>query len=151
MHTAAVTIHSALIGSCRSSAMPPTANAAPAASTTPETFLITPPPPLLNRRSLLRPAAASGPQPAQRLAVPFDQDFAVAVPPAAHDLHTRAPYAVDRLTSRGENPAVEDLVSAALDERRVGGREGDDIQRRFGRDTRRGRGACRGQRTRGTR
>src|SRR5437762_3395293 len=128
MHTAAVTIHSALIGSCRSSAMPPTAKAAPPVSRTAGIFLT------MTRRSPFDLSA----QASQRLAVALNQRVAVAMATALHQLDAGAPHTVDGLAPGGEDPAVEDLVLAALEERRSPGREGEDIERLPGGYPRRG-------------
>src|SRR5512146_3249390 len=53
------------------------------------------------------------------------------VTPTAHHLPPAAPHAVDSLASGGKNPAVENLVLAALDEPRMGRIEADQIERRL--------------------
>src|SRR6516164_6767182 len=112
MQTAAVMIHSALIGSCRCSAIPPMAMPPPSASTTAENLRITlvPPAPF---------ARASRAQLAQRPPVAGDELVTVAVTPARHDPLAGTPNTIDQLTSAGEYPAVEDFIIAALEERRM--------------------------------
>src|SRR5262249_42952696 len=112
MQTAAVTIHRALIGSCRCSAMPPMAMAPPSANTTAETLRITPYP-------LPRSPVLSRAQFAQRLPVAGDQRVAVAMAPPLYYPHAGAPHAIDQLASAGEYPAVEDLIVVAREERRM--------------------------------
>src|SRR6516164_1102013 len=125
MQTAAVMIHSALIGSWRCSAMPPRAMAPPSASTTAENVRITPVPPAPF-------AGASRAQLAQRLAVAGDELVAIAVTPTRHDPLPGTPDTIDQLASAGEYPAVEDFIVAALEQRRMAAVERDEIERRSG-------------------
>src|SRR6516165_12734573 len=125
MQTAAVMIHSALIGSCRCSAMPPRAMAPPSANTTAQTLRITP-------VSLPRLPMPSCPQLPQRPPVAGDERVAVAVASVLHHFLAGAPHTVDQLASAGEYPAVEDLIVVALEERRMTALERDEIERGSG-------------------
>src|SRR5262249_11305058 len=122
MQTAAVTIHSALIGSCRCSAMPPMAMPPPSANTTAETLRIT----LL---PLLRSLLPSRAQFAQRLPVAGDQRVAVAMASTLHYPHAGAPHTIDQLAPAGEYPAVEDLIVVAREESRMLTVERDEVER----------------------
>src|SRR5215472_16108796 len=125
MQTAAVTIHSALIGSCRCNAIPPMAIPPPRANTTAESLRVTlvPPAPF---------ARASRAQLAQRSPVARDQLVPVAVTPAGHDPLAGTPNTIDQFASAGEYPAVEDFIVVALEERRMAAVERDEIERRSG-------------------
>src|SRR5215469_8255212 len=125
MQTAAVMIHSALIGSCRCSAIPPMAMPPPSASTTAESLRITPVPPAPFTR-------ASRAQLAQRPPVAGDELIPVAVTPARYDPLAGTPNTIDQLASAGKYPAVEDFIVAALKERRMAAVERDEIERRSG-------------------
>src|ERR1700704_2940855 len=117
MHTAAVTIHSALIGSCRCSATPPTAMAPTTASKIAEIFF----------SIVLCPLGA---QPPQRLAIACENRVTIAMPPVTHDLDTGTPHAVDDAAATGKDPAVQDLIVAPFEQPRVAAREADHVERR---------------------
>src|SRR5580658_8411702 len=112
-------IQSELIGSCRLSAMPPTAMAAMMAKRAPMIFLMI----------AFICARLGAPQPAQRLRIACDERLAVAMPAAAHDLDAGPPHTVDQLAAACEDPAVQDLIAAPLGERRMGLIEGDKVER----------------------
>src|SRR5215470_9275768 len=122
MHTAAVTIHSALIGSCRWSAMPAVAIAPASASTAAEILLINSlaPAPL---RHALRP------QRVQRPPIARDERIAIPMTPAAHHPLACPPHAIDELAPTGEDPAVEKLIAVALEQHRMIRRERHHIER----------------------
>src|ERR1700730_14953360 len=117
MHTAAVTTHSALIGSCRCSATPPTAMAPTTASKTPEIFF----------SIVLYPLGA---QAAQRVGMAGGNRGRIALPAVTHDLDAGAPHAVDDAAATGKDPAVQDLIVAPFEKRRVAAREADHVERR---------------------
>src|ERR1700730_1629035 len=117
MHTAAVTTHSALIGSCRCNATPPTAMAPTTASKTPEIFFSIVSYPL-------------GAQPPQRAGIACENRVTIVMPPVTHDLDAGAPHAVDDGAATGKDPTVQDLIVAPFQERRVAAHEADHIQRR---------------------
>src|SRR5579871_5788089 len=98
MHTAAVTNHSALIGSLRDSAMPATAPAPTSARATPR---------ILPR---MRPPLSSAQQLAQRLRVARLEALPGVVPPGADDLYPRTPHAVHCGAPGAEDPAIEQLI-----------------------------------------
>src|ERR1700751_3433367 len=106
--------HRALIGSCRWSAMPPSATAPTSASRTAKILRIKFP-----------PAKASSAQLAQRPCVTGDERLAIAMAPARHDPLTRPKDAVDELAPAGEDPAVENLIPRALEECRMGAAQRD--------------------------
>src|ERR1700716_3045864 len=117
MHPAAVRIHSALIGSCRCSAPAPMALAPPTASKIPEIFF----------SMALYPLGA---QPPQRVGIACENRVTIVMPPVTHDLDAGAPHAVDDAAATGKDPAVQDLIVAPFEERRVAAREADHVERR---------------------
>src|SRR6185437_8097748 len=113
---AAVTIQRALIGSCRLSAMPPAAKAPTTASSVPSSLFFMPPSP-----------ARSGEQLLQRPAVARHDGVAMAVPSALEHLHSASPHTVDGAPPGRKDPAVDELIAAALEQRRMPGCECDHI------------------------
>src|SRR5262252_423208 len=122
MHTAAVTIQSALIGSCRWSAMPAVAIAPVSASTAAKILLINALAPALLRHALR-------PQRVQRPPIARDERVAIPVTAAAHHPLACPPHAIDELAPTGEDPAVEKLIAVALEQHRMIRRERHYIER----------------------
>src|ERR1700680_1207893 len=132
MHTAAVTIQSALIGSWRLRAIPATAIAPTSANSAAESFLI------------MISACPSSPQAPQRPRVTRHDGVAVAMPPAVQYFHPGTPHAVDGAAAGCEYPAVQQLIVAPLQERRMSGGKCHQVQGGAGGKSTGGVGAIRG-------
>src|SRR5579883_2863981 len=111
MHTAAVMIHRALMGSFRCRAIPPTAQAPTTASTTPKSFFSIAP------LSCFESNGPSVEQPAHGARIARLDGAARPVPSTTYHALTGAPHPIDRRASCTEDPAVQDLVLAPRDER----------------------------------
>src|SRR5690242_1734461 len=98
--------------------MPAAANAPTAASSVPSTLFFMPPSP-----------ARSGEQLLQRPPVARHDGVAIAVPSALDYLDSGAPHTVDGASAGRKNPAVDELIAAALEQCRMPDRERDQIER----------------------
>src|ERR1700730_9553879 len=73
-----------------------------------------------------------GAQPPQRVGVACENRVAIAMPSVSHDPDAGAPHAVDDAAATGKDPAIQDLIVAPFQERRMAACQADHVQRRPG-------------------